>query len=127
MNKKFVYQVGNNKKKLYYDARPTKYQDKTNSVFWFSLQSLSETFLILRRNEQDMTEMCIGLHVKYRCYSALVLMKLEFSGQIFEKSSNTKFYENPPSGSRVIPYGRTDRWTDMTKLIVAFRNFANDP
>jgi len=27
MNKKFVYQVGNNKKKLYYDARPTKYQD----------------------------------------------------------------------------------------------------
>jgi hypothetical protein len=27
MNKKFVYQVGNNKKKLYYDAWPTKYQD----------------------------------------------------------------------------------------------------
>jgi len=27
MNKKFVYQVGNNKKKLYYDARPTKYQE----------------------------------------------------------------------------------------------------
>jgi len=26
MNKKFVYQVGNNKKKLYYDARPTKYK-----------------------------------------------------------------------------------------------------
>jgi len=26
MNKKLVYQVGNNKK-LYYDARPTKYQD----------------------------------------------------------------------------------------------------
>jgi len=27
MKKKFVYQVGNNKK-LYYDARPTKYQEK---------------------------------------------------------------------------------------------------
>jgi len=27
MNKKFVYQVGNNKK-LYYDARPAKYQDE---------------------------------------------------------------------------------------------------
>jgi len=26
MNKKFAYQVDNNKK-LYYDARPTKYQD----------------------------------------------------------------------------------------------------
>jgi hypothetical protein len=23
--------------------------------------------------------------------------------------------------------GRTDEWTDMTKLIVAFRNFANAP
>jgi len=23
--------------------------------------------------------------------------------------------------------GQTDRWTDMTKLIVAFRNFANAP
>jgi len=23
--------------------------------------------------------------------------------------------------------GRSNRWTDMTKLIVAFRNFANEP
>ena len=30
MNKKFVYQVGNNKK-LYYDARPTKYIFKKNT------------------------------------------------------------------------------------------------
>jgi len=28
---------------------------------------------------------------------------------------------------RVVPSGRTDRWTDMTKLTVAFRNFANAP
>jgi hypothetical protein len=43
-------------------------------------------------------------------------MKLEFSRQIFEKYSNIKFHENPSSGSRVVPRGRTD----MTKLIVAF-------
>ena len=36
-------------------------------------------------------------------------MTLEFSQQIFEKSSNIKFYENPPNGSRVVPCGRTDR------------------
>jgi hypothetical protein len=38
-----------------------------------------------------------------------------------------KFSENPSSGSRVVPRGRTqtDRQTDMTKLIVAFRNFPN--
>jgi len=41
-------------------------------------------------------------------------MKLEFSQQSFEKSTNTKFQENPSSESRVVPCGRTD----MTKLIV---------
>jgi hypothetical protein len=50
-------------------------------------------------------------------------MKLEFSRQIFEESSNIKFHQNPSSGSRVVPCGRMA----MTKLIVAFRNFANAP
>jgi hypothetical protein len=38
-----------------------------------------------------------------------------------------KFHENPSSGGRFIPCGQTDGWTDMTKLITAFRNFANAP
>ena len=50
-------------------------------------------------------------------------MKLEYHRKIFEKSSNIKFHENPSSGSRVVPCGRTD----ITKLIVDFRNFANAP
>ena len=33
----------------------------------------------------------------------------------------------PPGGSRVVPCGRTDEQTDMTKVIVAFRNFAKAP
>jgi hypothetical protein len=33
--------------------------------FDFSLQVLSETFLIFRRIERDMIKMCVGLHVKY--------------------------------------------------------------
>jgi hypothetical protein len=53
-------------------------------------------------------------------------MKLEFSRQIFEKSSDNRFHQNPSSGSRVFPRGQTDGRTDM-KLIVAFRNFANAP
>jgi len=36
-------------------------------------------------------------------------MKLEFSQQIFGKSSNIKFHENPSSGIRLVPFGRTDR------------------
>jgi len=38
-----------------------------------------------------------------------------------------KFHENPSSGGRVVPCGQTDRRIDMTKFIVAFRNFANTP
>jgi hypothetical protein len=38
-----------------------------------------------------------------------------------------KFHENPSSVCRVIPCGRTDGRTDMTKPIVDFRNFANAP
>jgi hypothetical protein len=52
-------------------------------------------------------------------------MKLEFSRQIFEKYSDIKFLENPPSRSRVVPCGQRDGRMDMTKLTVAFRNFAN--
>ena len=54
-------------------------------------------------------------------------MKLEFSRQIFEKYSNKKCHENTSSGSRTVPRGGTDRRTDMTKLILALRNFANAP
>jgi len=41
---------------------------------------------------------------------------------IFVKYSNIKFHENPSSGSR-----QTEKWTDVTKLIVVFRNFAKAP
>ena len=50
-------------------------------------------------------------------------MKFEFSRHILEKVLNIKFRQNPSSGSRVVPCGQTD----MTKVIVAFRNFTNAP
>jgi len=53
-------------------------------------------------------------------YSCQILMKLEFSQQIFEKYSNIKFNKNLSSGKRVAPFVRTDGQTDMTKLTVAF-------
>jgi hypothetical protein len=51
--------------------------------------------------------MYIGLHVKYPLFLS-DFMKLEFSGQIFEKYSDIKFHENPSSGGRVVIYGRMD-------------------
>jgi hypothetical protein len=38
-----------------------------------------------------------------------------------------RFHKNPSSGSRVVPCGRTDEKTDVTKLIVDFHNFVNTP
>jgi hypothetical protein len=50
-------------------------------------------------------------------------MKLEFSRQIFEKKKTSRMsFEGETSCSM-----RTDGRIDMTKLIVAFRNFANAP
>jgi hypothetical protein len=54
-------------------------------------------------------------------------MKLEFSRQILETFPNTKFRGNPSSASLVFPCGRMDERGDMTKLIVAFRDFARAP
>jgi len=50
-------------------------------------------------------------------------MKLKLYDRFSKKYSNIKFHENPSSGSRVFPCGQTD----MTKLTVAFRSFANAP
>jgi len=61
-------------------------------------------------------------------------MKLEFSRRNFEKHSKTEVCGCSSSDSRVVPCGQTrqidrqtDRWKDTTKLILAFRNFANAP
>jgi hypothetical protein len=55
-------------------------------------------------------------------------MKFEILRQIFEKYLNISFYKNLYIGTTLFYTDRkTDALTDMTKLIVAFRNFANAP
>jgi hypothetical protein len=89
-------------------------------VFWFYLQLLSETFLIIRRIKRDII---INVH---RSSCKLPLFFSDFNkiwtfSTHFQKIPNITFHKNLSSGGRVVPCGRTD----MTKLIVAFRNFAN--
>jgi len=86
---------------------------KTKCVFWFSLQLLSETFIILRR---------IGLRVS-TLYSRPILMKLEFSVRFSKKPQISNFTKIRPVGDE---FCHANRRTDM-KLIVAFRNFAKAP
>jgi hypothetical protein len=82
----------------------------TKCAFWFSLQLLSATFLILRWTERDIKKNV------YRSPRKIPLFLSDFNEswifwQFFEKYSNNKFNENPSSGSH-IHCGRAD----MTKL-----------
>ena len=55
--------------------------------------------------------MYISIHVDYPLY--LILMRLEFSRQVLEKSSNIKYHENRPVGAELFHVDRQmDVWTD---------------
>jgi len=54
--------------------------------------------------------MYISVQLKYILVYP-ILIKFEFSRQVFKKSLNNKFYKNPPPGSRVTAWGRTDGQT----------------
>jgi hypothetical protein len=78
-------------------------------VFWFCLQILSQTFLILRRIQRDII---INVH---RSSCKVPLLLLDFN--------ETRILS---TGFRKILKYRISK-TDMTQLILAFLNFANTP
>jgi hypothetical protein len=93
-------------------------------ISWFSLQRLSETFVILRKYEQDMMKNAHWSSCKVRIYPVRFQWNVNF---LYRFSNNIQisnlYYESPSSGTQVAPRGRTD----VTKLIVSFRNFWNSP
>jgi hypothetical protein len=78
-----------------------------------------------KKNRTRCDQKRISVFMESTGCSCQILVKLEFFRHNFQKYSNIKFNENPSSGSWVVPCGQTDRRTDMMKLIVAFRSFAN--
>jgi hypothetical protein len=65
-----------------------------------------------------------GLHMKYPLFFSDVNEASNFLEIFSKKYSNIKFHEYLFSGSPVSST-RTDEQTDVTKLIVAIRNFAD--
>jgi hypothetical protein len=101
---------------LLYQLRYPSPRFRIKHVFSFSLELLSETFLILTRIQRD-----IMINVlSSSCIVFAVLMKFDFSRHFFEKYWNIKFYENPSNGSRVVPCGRTDRHDEANKRFSKF-------
>ena len=87
-------------------------------MFWFSLQLLSELFLILTKCERNIimnvhsSSSKVGIFVGYKEYWI-------FWTEFRKKSSNINFYENPSSRTELFhAEGRTGRqtWRSQTSL-----------
>ena len=96
----------------------------TKWLFWFSLQLLSETFLILRRTERDRIK---NVH-RSSCKVPLFLWDFNetwiFSAR-FSKNTLKLIYINPLGAELLHAGRRTDGRRGLMKLTVAFRNSAN--
>jgi hypothetical protein len=89
-------------------------------VFWFSMQNLSETFVILRRIKRDTIK---NMH-KSSCKVPVTMVRfwwnLNFLDGVPKNSPISNFMKIRPMVAELF---RTDGQMDVTNLIFAFRNF----
>jgi hypothetical protein len=79
-------------------------------VFWFSLQLLSEKFLILRKLSEIWSKMCSGLHVKYPLFVS-DFHDTWICGTVFSKKTQIPNFAKirPVRAELFHADGRTDR------------------
>ena len=65
-----------------------------------------------KKNWARYDQKCILVFMESTLYSCPSVMKLDFCQQIFEKYSYIKFRESLSIGSRVVPCGQTEGWTE---------------
>jgi len=94
-------------------------------VFWFSLQIWSETFLIPRRHEGDITINAQKSSFRVSVILVRFWQNLDFRNifsKILKYKISRKFFRWEPRCAT-----HTDEQIGAMKLIVAFRNFAKTP
>ena len=97
-------------------------------LFKFSLQRSSETFIILRRIQRGIvingkTSLC-----KVRIIFVRLQLKVNFLYRFSSKPHMSNFIKTPSVETELFHAdGSTDTQTDMTELIVNFRNVAKMP
>jgi hypothetical protein len=95
----------------------------TKYVFWFFVQLLSETLLILRIIQQDI----VIVH-RSSCKVPLFLSdfkwQLDFLGRFSKTTHIQSFLKIRSLGAELF---HADGKTDVTNLMIAFRNFAKAP
>ena len=97
-------------------------------TYWFSLQLLCETFLILRRIEQDMMK---NIYLS-SCKLHVILVRYERNLYFLDRFSKNipilKFKKTHLFGAELFHVDiQTDGRTDILKLVSAFHNFASVP
>jgi hypothetical protein len=97
-------------------------------VCWFSLQLLFGTFLILRRIQRDVVINVKASSCKVPVILVWLWCKFNFLDRFSKKAQISNFIKIRPVGAELFHADRQrDGRTGMSKLIVAFRNFANAP
>jgi hypothetical protein len=93
-----------------------------NCVFWVLQQQLSETYLRLRKIEPDMIKLYNDLHVQYPLFLSDFNEIWIFFTRVSKNTQLRDLMKIRLQGAKLF---HADRRTGMTKLIDAFRNFAN--
>jgi hypothetical protein len=88
---------------------------------------MHEAFLFLRRIQLDIIVNVQAPSCKVPLFFSEFNKNPEIFSTEFLKILKYQMYKNLSSVSHVGPCRRTVRWTDRTKLIVAFCNFENVP
>jgi hypothetical protein len=73
-----------------------------------------------------LSQMYIGLHVKYQLFLSDFNENLNFLKGFSKKFPNMNFHENPSSGIRFVPSDRqTDKYNETINLLMQLCDYAN--